>query len=169
MSFDDLKRRHAMLLPRNFPFECGEGWTDIFDRLFTDLVTVLPVDGAFAIVQVKEKFGGLRVYHHAEPTLPTTTRWAVYRLIALAEARSFHTCERCGRSGLLWNRGVFFFTACDQHADRNGDGHRRRPATLVEQKTPFYDRFEDEQAWYRYEPARDEFVPCPPPDGFEGR
>jgi hypothetical protein len=167
MNVDELKLRHAMLLPRNLAFECGEGWTDILDRLFSDLVTVLPVDGAFAIVQVKEKFGGLRVYHRTEPTLPTTTRWAVYRLIALAEVRSFHTCERCGRPSLLWNRG--FFTVCDQHADRSGDGHSRRPAVAVERKSPFCDRFEDERAWYRYDPARDDFVPCPPPDGLEGR
>lgn len=169
MIFDELKRRHTRLLTRHCRFECGEGWTDILDRLFIDLVTVLPVDAAFAILQVKEKFGGLRVNHRAEPALPTKTLWAIDRLIAIAEARSFHTCESCGRPGQLWNGGGFYFTACDRHAARYGDGHYRRTAVAVERKSPFHDRFEDERKWYRYDPARDDFVPSPPPDSFEER
>ena len=42
-------------------FECGDGWYDILERLFTKLDKIAPE--RVVIDQVKEKFGGLRVYY----------------------------------------------------------------------------------------------------------
>jgi len=38
----------------------------------------------------------------------------------LAEFRSGHTCEQCGKPGKLRKRGSWFFVACEEHATRDG-------------------------------------------------
>lgn len=67
--------------------ECGEGWAKLYQPLI-DLCNDLGVE----ILQVKEKFGGLRFYagaggKHAK---------AVNMAIQTAEEASYHTCEDCG-------------------------------------------------------------------------
>ncbi len=165
MDFSDLKRKHRSFLAPQFSFECGPGWIGILAVLFAALEAELPTGTVLCVTQIKEKFGGLRVYRQAEPGMPDQLQWRIYRLIALAEARSFHVCERCGRPARLWERQGFFVTACDRHADEDGSEHRGRPARPIDLH-PVYERFEDEQVWYRYDLERDDFVPCPPPPGF---
>ncbi|WP_313612659.1 hypothetical protein [Rhizobium sp.] len=165
MDFDDLKRKYRSLLAPRFNFECGEGWIAILAALFDALEAELPAGIDLRVTQIKEKFGGLRVYRQAEPTMPDQLQWRIYRLIALAEARSFHVCEHCGRPARLWERQGFFVTACDRHADEHGGEHRGRPARPIDLH-PCYERFEDVKLWYCYDFERDDFFPCPPPPGF---
>lgn len=166
MDFDDLKRKHPSFFAARFQFECGQGWIGILSELCNGLCAELPIGSNLPITQIKEKFGGLRVYRQADTKMPDALQWRVYRLIALAEARSFHVCEHCGRPGRLWNRQGFFVTACDRHADANGKDHHGRPAKPVDIQ-PLYERFEDERAWFRYDPQIDDFVPSPPPPGYQ--
>ncbi len=166
MDFNDLKRKHPTLFPRRFQFACGQGWIGILADLLDALEAELPAGIAFRIVQIKEKFGALRFYQDIQPKLPAALQWRIYRLIALAEARSLHVCEQCGRPGGLWNREGFYLTACDIHADATGIDHGGRRARPVPQ-SPQYERFEDEHSWYRYDRDRDDFVPCSPPPGFD--
>lgn len=168
--YKGLALRFGGLLRKNIVFECGGGWAELIERLFTDLDKIIPADIDFHVVQIKEKMGGLRVYYSPLPKAATDQlRWDIYRLISLAEARSYHTCEECGRPGKLRSRGGFFFVGCDRHADEDGDDHRGCRAAIVEQKHPFYERFEDATKWHRYDPELDDFVPCDPPEGFEGK
>lgn len=58
-------------------FSCGDGWYKILAELFTELDQIAP--NKITLDQVKEKFGGLRIYytyHDLEPTwwdkIPTT-------------------------------------------------------------------------------------------------
>jgi hypothetical protein len=70
----------------------------------------------FEILQVKEKFGGLRIYvNHADD--------AIRQRIEAAEQESFHTCEICGQPGKL--REDALMTLCDEHdASAQGEtGH----------------------------------------------
>lgn len=167
--YKGLALRFGGLLRKNIEFACGEGWAAILERLFLDLEKVIPVAIDWHAVQIKEKMGGLRVYYDIKPRdVPDDLRWAIYRLVSLAEARSYDTCEQCGRPGLLRNRTGFFFVSCDRHADEEGETHHRRRAVVVEQY-PHYERFADERAWFLYDPDIDDFVPCDPPEGFEGR
>lgn len=50
------------------------------------------------ILQVKEKFGGLRFYFSAE-AYPEETSKEIYEYIGSLENKSFQTCERCGAPG----------------------------------------------------------------------
>ena len=72
-----------------FGFECGDGWFDLIDRLSAEITDI---DPDVRVMQVKEKFGGLRFYVDSAPD-------EVYELITDAEERSFSICERCGSPG----------------------------------------------------------------------
>lgn len=83
----------------------GEGWRPILERLHVDLLRVAPTYG---VTQVKEKFGGLRVYLLREPS-------KVSQLLAAAEREAARTCEVCGQPGKL-RQGSWLKTLCDEHA-----------------------------------------------------
>lgn len=61
----------------------------------------------FEVLQVKEKFGGLRVH-------VKDGNDAIRRRIEAAIQESFHTCEVCGQSGKLREDGLIK-TLCDEH------------------------------------------------------
>jgi len=96
--------------PRCFPRQplcgagCGEGWWPILHDLFAEL-EALPLDEHFAIDQVKEKFGGLRVYTSTYPD-------GVGEAIVRAEQRAAVTCETCGAPGEERGAG-WVKTRCD--------------------------------------------------------
>ncbi|MGB8478745.1 MAG: hypothetical protein WCE63_07880, partial [Acidobacteriaceae bacterium] len=62
----------------------------------------------FKVVQVKEKFGGLRFYVE-------DANEVMRQRIELAELKSFKTCEACGNSGQRRSHGRIQ-TLCDEHA-----------------------------------------------------
>lgn len=71
-------------------FDCQSGWYELLNELGKELQNSNePLD----LTQVKQKFGGLRVY-------------GIYTLTASdiidkAILKSFETCERCGKPGKL--------------------------------------------------------------------
>jgi hypothetical protein len=78
-------------------FAIHDGWAQLFCQLMSELEAqrrALPPDEAARVklAQVKEKFGGLRVYleHRTD---------ALYAACERAEEESFHICERCGTGG----------------------------------------------------------------------
>ena len=87
----------------------GEGWHSIVNKLIDDLF-----DAGWngVVLQVKEKFGGLRFYIGAG----NETMW---ELIRDAEHRSFQTCEVCGKPGKA-RHGGWIRTLCDKHAEEMG-------------------------------------------------
>lgn len=110
-------------------FSCGDGWFQIVWDLSEKIEAALKcldvergtpettnatkhpkqsAAEAFRVVQVKEKFGGLRFYtnYHTDE---------IGKLIGDAERLSYKTCEVCGQPGVL--RGShWLFTACDEHS-----------------------------------------------------
>jgi hypothetical protein len=89
-----------------------DGWIDLLWRLFEDLEPLVGewerhTGHTFQILQVKEKFGGLRVYAVSE------ARAAICERIEAAERESYYRCELCGGPGTL-PRG-FFKTLCELH------------------------------------------------------
>jgi hypothetical protein len=66
----------------------------------------------FEVLQVKEKFGELRVYvnHKTEE---------ISRAIGQAQLESVVTCEICGQPGQL-RESDWIKTLCDEHASANG-------------------------------------------------
>lgn len=83
----------------------GNGWYNILDDLCSKLEPHRVVAG-----QVKEKFGGLRFYLEAT----SSDKWdEIQQSIQDAEAKSYNTCEICGKSGKL-RRGSWLKTLCDE-------------------------------------------------------
>lgn len=79
----------------------GPGWESIVQRAVDSLER-----SGVNIFQVKEKFGGLRIY---------TDRWdeEVGQVISDAEKVCAETCEECGKPGQLRNHSGWLKTQCD--------------------------------------------------------
>jgi hypothetical protein len=97
-------------------FEHDDGWFDILWRLCEDLeplVTEMERAGGpkFEVLQVKEKFGGLRFY------VSCRRHEAISQRIGIAADESFHTCEVCGQPGRL-REDRWIKTLCDEHDTR---------------------------------------------------
>jgi len=113
------------------PIRCGEGWFHLLWLLCGGLQETIEEVGFAALdhsdpqavadfsqwraVQVKEKFGALRLYLHRETSEMTT-------LLDLAERLSQHVCDVCGkpgkqRSGDAVERPMLVRTRCDEHVN----------------------------------------------------
>lgn len=93
-----------------FGFECGDGWYDLLHSLCVDIKKILtqhPELVGFKVIQVKEKFGGLRFYISGGSD-------EIWKRIDQAEKQSLCTCEKCGKPGKLRGR-VWLYTACLDH------------------------------------------------------
>ena len=91
----------------------GEGWQPLVQRLIEELEAISP---DFEIMQVKEKFGGLRFYAH----FPEGLVGEMQEVVDRAEADSLQVCERCGKPGTTDDDGAFWLkTLCEGcRADR---------------------------------------------------
>lgn len=88
-----------------FGCECDEGWYDLLFRLCEDIEKAEPEE--FKLLQVKEKFGGLRVYYHGGNEV-------VHKLVSAAENESYEICERCGIRENVTSEGSWIFTLCQE-------------------------------------------------------
>lgn len=95
-------------LPEYYTDAVGPGWTPILEQLHTDLLAVAP---HYGVVQVKEKFGLLRVYLI---NLPADRPERATTLVHAAEERSAMVCEECGHFGALCNDFSWFKTLCPE-------------------------------------------------------
>ena len=99
-----------------FGFECGDGWYNLNWKLCEKIekeIKSFKNDDLknyqkypFEVVQVKQKFGGLRFY----------TNWGtdkIYELINEAEEKSYTVCESCGEVGRVRDGG-WISTLCDK-------------------------------------------------------
>lgn len=95
-----------------FGCECKDGWYELI-RHVCELVEVLkaPVEW----VQIKEKFGGLRMYlRWAEATHPLIGD-VVFHIVDTAESKSYRICEECGdtKTAKVENDHGWWRTECD--------------------------------------------------------
>lgn len=102
MTLEELLKKH------DIPDDClscsylPPGWESLVDALFTKMIDA---DWNRDLLQVKQKFGGLRVY---------IGEWSreIAELIADAEELSFSTCELCGSFGRATRRSGCLRTVC---------------------------------------------------------
>ena len=87
----------------------GEGWHDLIKTLEEKLNKI---DPEFELLQVKEKFGGLRYYANTSNADENTN---FHQLISLAEEASFHLCEVCGEPGENKATHQWLKTLCEVH------------------------------------------------------
>jgi hypothetical protein len=84
----------------------GPGWANLVKEVFSSKERF---GNPVKIIQVKEKFGGLRIYTdyvHNE----------LDEVIREVEDKSYRTCETCGSPGAPRKAG-WIYTACNEHAD----------------------------------------------------
>jgi hypothetical protein len=104
-------------MPRGF--EHGDGWFDILWRLCEDLEPLVAEFEAaggpkFEILQVKEKFGGLRIHVNCR------RNEAIRQRIDTAIQESLRTCEVCGQPRTL-REDNWIKTLCDLHDAAQGE------------------------------------------------
>ena len=86
------------------------GWFDLLFAVF-HLAGGMGAANRWETVQVKEKYGTLRIYYEAEPDVSDR----LDRIIEAAEHLSAHICEKCGAPGEI-RPGGYVRTLCDEHA-----------------------------------------------------
>ncbi len=86
----------------SFGIECSEGWYSIID----DALEALESVGSVEVMQIKEKYGSLRIY--LGPALEEH-----FEIVDAAECLSTSTCEVCGEPGKM-NHGPWFSVRCDK-------------------------------------------------------
>ncbi|MDP1666126.1 MAG: hypothetical protein Q8L79_13525 [Methylobacter sp.] len=90
-------------------FGCGDGWYTLLDVISGLLTKHNP---EICVVQVKEKFGGLRFYHSGCDAYSLGVEMTAGTL-------SHYICEICGAPGLLNDNDGWWSTRCDAHASEN--------------------------------------------------
>ena len=102
--------------PYDFTYDVGKGWNGILTNAFKQIAEAFDKAGAdfseFSVSQIKEKFGGLRIYTGA---LDVSVADQIYKIIDEAETESYVTCEYCGKHGKP-RKGGWIKTLCDDCA-----------------------------------------------------
>ena len=103
----------------------GEGWVELvlstFEAIKNELLmsSTKGFDSNFAVAQVKEKFGGLRLYYDLE-TEDTCLSESIRSLVDTAESTSFKLCEECGTLEGVSSSDGWAKTLCvEHHKERN--------------------------------------------------
>jgi hypothetical protein len=108
-----LRERYPALFHELTYVECGDGWFDLLDALSQQIEH--RASGLCRVVQVKEKFGGLRFYFTTEfrddDETASDTRTTIAGMVAMAEAMSYRLCELCGAPGIR-RPGPWIRTLC---------------------------------------------------------
>lgn len=110
------------------------GWHPMLEELLAKLREI-PGWNDDLIMQVKEKFGGLRFYWRAPDDWETNDFYErVTTLVNEAEKRSYKICEVCGTEENVKTRSYgWIVTQCDKHALENLETRYKSVLELVEQ------------------------------------
>jgi hypothetical protein len=92
----------------------GAGWADLVRE------GLAAVAGYGCLVQVKEKYGTLRLYWDGEPGITRRKADAIQHALDKLESKSGALCEQCGAPGrLIVSKGGWYRTACPEHTPEN--------------------------------------------------
>lgn len=110
-----LKEYKEFFVNERFTIDCMGGWQKILKDMLEKLrQTNCPI----SIVQIKEKFGTLRVYgglKEEQAAMQTLNKSDEIQEIIDAACRKSHTtCERCGKKGKLRNNNGWYETICPE-------------------------------------------------------
>jgi hypothetical protein len=99
-----------------FGCDCDDGW---FDLIYTACQVIqnhmeyAPETPPFRFSQIKEKFGGLRLYHYGGDDFTRA-------VCTMAEALSYKVCELTGDRGQLCSTGFWLRTLSPAKAEKHG-------------------------------------------------
>lgn len=127
---EQLIEKYPHLFPEHFFFECGNGWSNILSSLLYRINKQEehirnqnayrvrygrdPIEyKSVKIVQIKEKFGGLRFYYDGGDEY-------IRGAVALAEDMSYKTCEECGDPGTVAEKS-WYRVRCQECRDKDNN------------------------------------------------
>ena len=93
--------------------DIGPGWISIVS---STLEKMRALDPDFEVRQVKQKFGGLRIYYRSH------NYEQLQAAVIDAERLCANTCEECGKAGTISDQNGRIRTLCKDH---RGNGRRR--------------------------------------------
>lgn len=103
----------------------GSGWHQLLDNLINDIQQALKrtPERRLQVLQVKEKFGGLRFYVGYEYDGDNTPKLEedIGQVIRQYEDKSYSICEVCGQPGKP-NYDGWIKVFCDEHAQMVKEG-----------------------------------------------
>ena len=92
-----------------FGFDCDEGWHPMIYELLDKIQAIVDENPEYEdlrVTQIKEKYGGLRVYLNFDPP-------EISDMIDEYEEKSYETCEICGAKGKTREDRRWYKTLCD--------------------------------------------------------
>jgi len=112
--YDELEEKYKSILRTSYGFEVPLGWLVIIEEF---LERAINFEGWFKVVQIKEKFGGLRIYIESEDDVPKEISAMIDGLISEAEFKANRSCHDCGCSIDRDNAKKYkFYVLCDNCA-----------------------------------------------------
>jgi hypothetical protein len=108
------RRDYGAIVDSGF-FSIGKGWYQIVKDLIEDLIEL---GWDKQVVQVKEKFGGLRFYINEGSR-------EIHDRISEAEKLSHETCEICGKQGEMRTDIGWYSTLCNKHYEERKSNIQR--------------------------------------------
>ncbi len=97
----------------------GEGWQATIDKIDQQLTELI---GEYQVLQIKEKFGGLRFYIEFSPEADAVITSKVWDIVHKGEEETFKICEVCGKEGdCRPSRTGWIKTLCPTHWDERDD------------------------------------------------
>lgn len=119
--------------------EIPEGWKIAFGELLAeDIQKVLDEQNIddFKVLQIKEKYGELRLYHNSAPK-------EIDKIIHAYSTASANICFHCGKPDVTQSKGYWIWTCCTQCFNKLPMAQHRK--------------YEDEFGDNEYEPMQDEY------------
>ena len=102
--------------PYDFANDVGDGWEKLcirtFGKIFDAYAEHAADSSCFSLIQIKEKFGGLRIYLGG---MKAGLFEDVHNIVSNAEDESYTICEVCGKPGKP-RQGGWIKTLCDECA-----------------------------------------------------
>jgi hypothetical protein len=101
-----------------FGCECDDGWFHILDSMCSLIDHHIKngewqYEQPYRFTQIKEKFGGLRVYDYGHDDY-------IQGVIDMAEEMAAKSCEVCGDKARTKAAGAWLKTLCEKHASEMG-------------------------------------------------
>lgn len=116
-SYERIRDTYPALVTRGF--SCNTGWHALLAGFFDEVADTLRnhPEREFGLLQVKEKFGGLRIYYRLLPFSADDIGQRISAACRVAENTSMVTCDVCGQPGVMRKREGWYATRCAVHAD----------------------------------------------------